>query len=241
APPPAVAGAVGLGGLAVGAVTGDGTPRQSVVTTAGSSGAPPAAGSGTAGTPASRPHSPDREDTTPSARQNSGAGHAPARSPASAGPGTRDGIAPTARATAGGGAGDGSQPSTSSSGTSDGVSSEGSVDASSNASWTQSDVRLTADRPLTSLSVELRIAVTPGVSSTGSFDTVPGQTTASVAVEGGYLVYRWQLNPGQTLAAGTYTFAGQFNHAQGDRDTGGDRYTAAAGGPGGSASLSGGY
>ncbi|MYS22854.1 hypothetical protein GTW78_22465, partial [Streptomyces sp. SID4948] len=79
------------------------------------------------------------------------------------------------------------------------MTSAGSLDASSNASWSQSDVRLTAHQTLTALSVELRVAETGGVASTGSYTSIPGKTTASVRQEGGYLVYRWTLDPGETL------------------------------------------
>jgi hypothetical protein len=236
----AVAGAVGLGGLAVGAVTGTGTPGQSVVSPAADSGAsPPAVGSGTAGTATSRPHPSAHPSSTAPAREDPGAGHSRERSPVPPGSGGQGGTAtpssgPGSTRTSGG------SPATSS-GSADGVSSVASIDPASNAYWTQSDLKLTVGRPLTSLHVELRIAMTTGVSSTGSFDSVPGQTSATVTVEGDYLVYRWDLTAGQTLAPGTYTFAGQFNHAQGDRDTSGDRYTAVANGPGGAAALGGGY
>lgn len=236
----AVAGAVGLGGLAVGAVTGTTTPGQSVVSPAGDGGgSPPAIGSGTAGTATSRPHSPGRQGTRP-AQPNPGGGHSPGHSPVTPGSGASDGPADTAVPPAGAGGSDGA-PSSTASGPANGVSSVGTIDASSNGYWTQTDVQLTVTKELTELTVELRIARTAGVSSTGSFDSASGQTSASVTVEGADLVYRWQLNPGQALAPGTYTFAGQFNHAQGDRDTSGDRYSAVANGPGGPATLDGGY
>jgi hypothetical protein len=235
----AVAGAVGLGGLAVGAVTGTAGPGQSVVSPAGGSGSPPAAGAGSAGSATSRPQSPDRQGTTASARPDPRAGHTRGHSPA-AGSATPGGQPTTAAPPAGPG-GSGGASASSGSGPSGGVSSAGSIDASSNDYWTQTDVRITVSRELTELTVELRIARTAGVSSTGSFDSASGQTTATITEEGADLVYRWQLNPGQTLAPGTYTFAGQFNHAQGARDTSGDRYSAAANGPGGPATLSGTY
>ncbi|MBY8880322.1 hypothetical protein [Actinacidiphila acidipaludis] len=233
----AVAGAVGLGGLAVGAVTGStGTPGRSVVSTAGDSGAPPpVTASGTASGP---PHSPTHPVSTAPVEPGRGSEHASGRVPVPPASGTPAGTA-TPAAPSGGTPSKGAPPATS--GSSSGVSCVGSVDSASNDYWTQSDVRLTVGRPLTSLHIELRIARTTGVSSTGSFDSVSGQTAASVAVEGDYLVYRWDLDAGQTLAAGTYTFAGQFNHAGGDRDTSGDRYTAVANGPGGAVTLGGSY
>ena len=110
------------------------------------------------------------------------------------------------------------------------------MDASSNAYWAQLDVELTVDRPLTQLTVELRVVRTPGVVGTGSFSSF-GQASETTTVEGEVLVYRWVLQPGSTLPAGTYTFAGQFQHDPGQRDAGGDRFTVTGDGPGGTADL----
>jgi hypothetical protein len=41
-------------------------------------------------------------------------------------------------------------------------------------------------------------------------------------------VYRWTLKPGRTVPAGKHVFAGQYNHAEGARDAGGDTYRAEA-------------
>jgi hypothetical protein len=241
----AVAGAIGLGGLAVGAVTGDAAPGRSTVT-AGSSTAP-------TGSPAPGPG----QDTGSSGGATRGSGNglhsAPAPTHGGTPPGHHGAATHGPSAPAGGpgatvtptGAGQGStSPGTPQAGGTardNGLSATGTVDGSSNPYWTQSDVSLTTDRPLTSLAVELRVARTAGVASTGSYDSVSGQTTVSITVQGDFLVYRWALNPGQTLAAGTYTFAGQFQHDGGDRDAGGDRYTVAGDGPDGAAAVAGGY
>lgn len=106
---------------------------------------------------------------------------------------------------------------------------DGAVDPHSNAYWAQSEVTLRTSEPLTSLTVELRIALTGGVNSTGSWRSLPADDfTVSVTEDGGHLVYRWALRAGRTVPAGTHTFAGQYNHAEGDRDATGDYLTARA-------------
>ncbi|WLQ43780.1 hypothetical protein P8A22_29980 [Streptomyces laculatispora] len=106
---------------------------------------------------------------------------------------------------------------------------DGAVDPHSNAYWAQSNVTLRTDEPLSSLTVELRIALTGGVTSTGSWRSLPERDfTVSATEDGGFLVYRWALKAGRTVPAGTHTFAGQYNHAQGERDASGDSLTAHA-------------
>ncbi|MFD7325882.1 hypothetical protein ACFV9D_33210 [Streptomyces sp. NPDC059875] len=102
----------------------------------------------------------------------------------------------------------------------------GTVDPGSNSWWAQSNVTLTAPRSLTALTVELRIAATGGVASTGHWRTLPAQDfTVSVRDEPAALVYTWTLKPGRTVPAGNHVFAGQFNHAEGARDSAADSYT----------------
>jgi hypothetical protein len=111
--------------------------------------------------------------------------------------------------------------------------SDGSVDPGSNSSWAQSDVTVKSRYTVTALEVTLRVALTPGVATTGEWSTVPAQDlTVSVTRQGGFLLYRWTLKPGVTLAAGTYEFAGQYDHAAGGRDAGRDSYAATATGHG---------
>ncbi|WP_406448820.1 hypothetical protein OG782_08230 [Streptomyces sp. NBC_00876] len=106
---------------------------------------------------------------------------------------------------------------------------DGVVDPHSNAYWAQSNVTLRTTEPLSSLTVELRIALTGGVNTTGSWRSLPERDfTVSATEDGGYLVYRWALKAGRTVPAGTHTFAGQYDHAEGDRDATGDYVTAHA-------------
>ncbi|MGW2593084.1 hypothetical protein ACWCXC_22840 [Streptomyces sp. NPDC001515] len=103
------------------------------------------------------------------------------------------------------------------------------VDPHSNPYWAQSDVTVRTAEPLTSLTVELRIALTGGVNTTGSWRSLPEDDfTVSATEDGGFLVFRWTLRPGRTAPEGTHTFAGQYNHAEGARDASGDYVTVRA-------------
>ncbi len=120
--------------------------------------------------------------------------------------------------------------------------SAGSVDSHSNVYWEQNNVTLKTAQPLTSLTVELRIALTGGVQSTGDWRTLPSEDfNVSVQQTGGSLVYRWVLKPGLTVPAGQHEFAAQFNHATSARSAAGDGYRIDAQGPGGPASVWGGF
>ncbi|MEU0146877.1 hypothetical protein ABZ119_13100 [Streptomyces sp. NPDC006288] len=107
------------------------------------------------------------------------------------------------------------------------LSSDGSVDPHSNRYWAQSNVTVEAAGPLSSLTVELRVALNGGVNTTGSWRSLPeGDFVVSEREEDGFLVYRWTLRSGRSVPTGTHTFAGQYNHAEGTRDAGRDDYTA---------------
>ncbi|MEV5436146.1 hypothetical protein AB0K80_08970 [Streptomyces sp. NPDC052682] len=107
--------------------------------------------------------------------------------------------------------------------------SDGSVDPHSNEFWAQSNVTLRTRQELTALTVELRIAQTGGVSSTGAFRTLPEDDfTLTVGERDGFLVYTWTLKKGRTVPAGQWVFAGQYDHQRGGRDAKDDRYTATA-------------
>ncbi|MCX5409244.1 hypothetical protein OHA37_35995 [Streptomyces sp. NBC_00335] len=121
---------------------------------------------------------------------------------------------------------------------------DGSVDPHSNSYWAQSNVTLKTREPLTSLVVELRIALTQGVRDTGSWRTRPAADfDLSARREGGFLVYRWTLKPGRTVPSGEHVFAGQYDHAPGGRDAKDDTYRidAATGVAAGGAAVWGGF
>ncbi|MTE20635.1 hypothetical protein F0L17_16270 [Streptomyces sp. TRM43335] len=106
---------------------------------------------------------------------------------------------------------------------------EGSIDPHSNPHWAQGNITLGTREPLTSLVVEVRIARTDGVRSTGDWRTLPeADFTATTREEGDALVYRWTLKEGRTVPAGEHVFAVQYDRATAARDTGNDTYAATA-------------
>ncbi|MFD8703785.1 hypothetical protein ACFV1W_14370 [Kitasatospora sp. NPDC059648] len=109
------------------------------------------------------------------------------------------------------------------------LSSDGSVDPHSTIYWAQSNLTLKTTQPLATLTVELRIAQTGGVQSTGYWQTLPADWfTVTVQDQGGALIYRWTLKPGCTVPPGQHVFAAQYNHATGPRDPRDDTYRADA-------------
>ncbi|MFD1830427.1 hypothetical protein ACFSJS_12225 [Streptomyces desertarenae] len=120
---------------------------------------------------------------------------------------------------------------------------EGVIDPHSNPHWAQGNVTLGTREPLTALVLEVRVAQTGGVRSTGNWRTLPeADFTVTVREEGGALVYRWTLREGRTVPAGEHVFAVQYDHAAGARDAGRDAYTAtAAAAAGGEHTVRGGF
>jgi hypothetical protein len=107
--------------------------------------------------------------------------------------------------------------------------SDGSVDPHSNEFWAQSDLTFKTSEQLTSLTVELRIAQTGGVTNSGAWRSLPEDDfTLTVGERDGFLVYTWVLKDGRTVPKGEWVFAGQYNHERGGRDAKDDRYTATA-------------
>lgn len=200
-----VAGLFAVGGYAVASAVSDEDPRpQTVATTT----APVAAPTTPSATP--EPRRTSRPPAPPTPR--------PTRTPHT----QRPSVTPE------------SEPSPSPS-AADLLWADGSIDPGSSSQWAQSNVTVKAKKPLTSLSVELRIARTGGVADTGNWRSLPAEDfDVSVDEDDGFLVYRWSLRPGRTVPAGAHVFAGQYNHAEGQRDAGDDVYAveaAAAGSP----------
>ncbi|MFG3404826.1 hypothetical protein [Streptomyces sp. NPDC048142] len=106
---------------------------------------------------------------------------------------------------------------------------DGSVAPDDNVHWAQSNVTLKTQETLTALTVELFVARTERLRSTGRWETRPtADFDLSVHERDGMLVYRWSLKSGRTVPAGTHVFAGQYDHASGGRDAGADVYRATA-------------
>ncbi|GAA3966338.1 hypothetical protein GCM10022384_17410 [Streptomyces marokkonensis] len=204
----AVAGVLAVGGYAVASAVKDDAPPQRSVATSPTP-APSPDGTTTRApappadpTPSTAPESEKAPDTSASSRQ------------------------PTAPGT-GAGAGTTEPPAWA---VEDGpLWSDGSVDPHSNDFWAQSNITLKTGEPLTALTVELRVAQTGGVASTGAWRSLPEDDfTLTVEERDGFLVHRWKLKQGRTVPAGEWMFAGQYDHERGGRDAGGDRYSATA-------------
>ncbi|GAA1916976.1 hypothetical protein GCM10009837_47530 [Streptomyces durmitorensis] len=213
----AVAGVFALGGYAVASVVQGEEPPPSTV------GTPPAPDSTSAPSPsASVPDdahaksSPPAEPTRPSGKETKGApdtGKDEDRPSEKADPSPpTQRVAPDARSVEDGY-----------------LWSDGSIDPQSNDFWAQSTLTFKTGKPLTALTVELRVAQTGGVADAGNWRSLPADDfTISVRQQGGELVYRWTLKAGRTVPAGEHVFAGQYNHAEGGRDAGEDTYAAEA-------------
>ncbi|MFE4002314.1 hypothetical protein ACFX43_26410 [Nocardioides sp. YIM B13467] len=120
--------------------------------------------------------------------------------------------------------------------------SEGSLDPHSTIYWAQSNLTLETTKPLTSVTVELRIAQTGGIWSTGSWQTLPSEDfTVTVRESGRALIYRWALKPGRTVPAGRHEFASQYNHETGVRSVERDSYHVDAQTADGSFAVRGGF
>ncbi|SDN53213.1 hypothetical protein SAMN04487981_105354 [Streptomyces sp. cf386] len=102
--------------------------------------------------------------------------------------------------------------------------SDGSVGSDTNDYWDQSTVTVKSTKPLTSLKVVVKIIQTGGVTNTGTWSSVGDKVSVSAAASSGELDYVVTLKSGNTLDPGTYVFKFQYNHNQGGRDAGGDRY-----------------
>lgn len=123
----------------------------------------------------------------------------------------------------------GSNEERSSSSTTSYLWSDGSVDTSEdNAYWDQSIVTVKSTKPLSSLKVVVRIVQTGGVSSTGTWSSLGDKVSVATGGSNSELDYVVTLKSGNTLDPGTYLFKFQYNHDQGNRVAGGDRYNVTA-------------
>ncbi|MFE2418059.1 hypothetical protein [Streptomyces hokutonensis] len=202
----AVASVLAIGGYAVASAVKGGSPAEQTVSVSP--------------TPTPTP-SPDAKSRTPikpvAPKPSSGSGTSHSSSRASASPTTSATASPSAPVL---------PPA---SGTQDGpLWSDGSIDPGSNDFWAQSDVTLKTTKQLTSLTVQLKVKLTGGVSSTGAWRSLPEQDfTQTVTEQDGFLVYTWVLKEGRTVPVGDWVFAGQYNHERGGRDAKDDSYSAA--------------
>ncbi len=111
--------------------------------------------------------------------------------------------------------------------------SDATVEGDSNAYWDQSRVTVQTTKTLKSLKVVVKIIQTGGVASTGSWSNIGDKMSVASGSSSGELNYVVTLKPGNTLEPGTYIFRFQYDHSQGNRDAGGDRYNVTATSTGG--------
>ncbi|MEY9862691.1 cytoskeletal protein RodZ [Catenulispora sp. GAS73] len=105
------------------------------------------------------------------------------------------------------------------------IAARGTIGPHSIIYWAENDLTIDVAQPLTTLTVEIRIAQTDGVQHTGEWRTAPADDfTVSVAPADGFLVYRWTLKPGRTVPAVQQVFAAQYNHKTGMRDASKDTF-----------------
>ncbi|MGW7293687.1 hypothetical protein ACWGIB_15025 [Streptomyces xiamenensis] len=122
------------------------------------------------------------------------------------------------------------------------LSALGEVDPGSHAYWSQSNVTVRAEEPLTAFALELRVTGGEGVRSTGAWRTLPGEDfELTVSQEAGELIHRWELRAGAEVPAGTHVFAAQYDHPAGEREPARDRYLVRATGAGGTVSAEGAF
>lgn len=97
--------------------------------------------------------------------------------------------------------------------------------ASTNSPWfDEDDIVLTTTAPITALTLTMTIPDT-NVSYNGAYNTFGGQIVNSFT-GGSNLVYSFTLSPGQTVGAGSVTFAAQMNGNGALHDVSGDSWTA---------------
>ncbi|MFF8967806.1 hypothetical protein [Streptomyces sp. NPDC014995] len=202
----AVAGMLAVGGYAVASAVKDDPPQQTVAVSP---------------TPVKSPDATSRPPASPKATPSSGGGPQDPVEPSNPPSRTAESTpsAPPAAALL---------PATDD--TEDGpLWSDGSVDPHSNDFWAQSNITLKTSEQLTALTVQLRVAQTGGVSSTGAWRSLPEDDfTLTVAEQDGFLVYTWMLKEGRTVPKGEWVFAGQYDHDRGGRDAKDDTYAIAA-------------
>jgi hypothetical protein len=111
------------------------------------------------------------------------------------------------------------------------------LDPHSSDYWAQNNIVLRAPRPLSRLTVTIRVARTARVTPTGSWLSLPqNDFEVSTRTVGDQVVYQWSLREGRTVPAGTHTLAAQYNRGKG-HDARKDSFTVTAAVPDGTGST----
>ncbi len=120
------------------------------------------------------------------------------------------------------------------------VSATGSIAAGSGPYYTEEDVKLSTAAPLTALHLAVTVRKTAGISYAGQYTTFPaGAVTSSHTDTGDAIVYSYDLVPGHTIPAGTYTIGSQFGGDGQAHASNQDSYSGSAASGGATIALSG--
>src|SRR4051794_18007038 len=89
---------------------------------------------------------------------------------------------------------------------------------------------MTNSAPVTSMTIEITVQLTPGVTYSGQYNNYwGGMMSMSNRVAGNTLVYTYTLNPGQSVPVGAnWLAAAQFGGNGTPHPTSGDTYTVTA-------------
>jgi endo-1,4-beta-xylanase len=102
------------------------------------------------------------------------------------------------------------------------------VVASSSPWFNEEDVKLADASPLSALTVTIVVQRTTGVSFSGLYNTAGGQITQSSASTASAVTYTFTLAAGQTLPAGSFTFAAQTSGSGTAHPTAGDTFAVSS-------------
>lgn len=92
--------------------------------------------------------------------------------------------------------------------------------------WGEEDVTLSNSAPLTTLRITVTVQKTPGVGYAGQYTSFPGGALSMGHTDtASAIVYTYTLNPGQTVAPGSYMVGSQHNGNGASHPTSGDTYT----------------
>jgi cellulase/cellobiase CelA1 len=91
--------------------------------------------------------------------------------------------------------------------------------------FVEEDLQLANTAAVTALSVTINVAVTPGISFSGQYNTVGGSITQGESSTSSTITYTFTLGAGQTLSAGSYVFAAQMSGTGTAHPTTGDTYS----------------
>ena len=106
------------------------------------------------------------------------------------------------------------------------VTATGGVSPSSNPQWTEEDVYITLQDPVTALQLTIRATSNAGYSQENFYsDHDIKKFNVSVNADASGLTYTFTLKPGNTIQPGTVKFGAQYQHTNYPHDTSGDTFS----------------